>query len=761
MTSRPVVSFHSLSRFLLAVTLLLLVGARQAFGHTGLADTTDVPGWHEITTVDDVWRVYPERLRILFGALELSRPGLEAVRTAVQAGDTAAAGEALVAYYRQSDSGHWLRSSSSSEPQGEVDLTAARRLVGDTVSFGVAPTRVPRRRDGGLNWSYLGPENDKEFGYSLNGLTYLPTLLDAWRATDQPVYAETFDRLIRDWTIHNPLPAKGDSIYMVKDTPGELGWRDLDEVRWRDLEAGQRLGESWPHVFYGFQQAEAFTPAARLLMLASIPEQATYVKNNHKVGHNWTTMEMNGLSLVGLAFPEFTAADTWANYALDVMLKELSRQVYPDGVQTELSTKTHRVALTRFRAVAENFRVAGRSVPAAYVRRLEDMHGYLAFSMRPDGYQPLNNDTDRRSVRERVLVAADTYDRPDWRFVATNGASGERPEGRSSQVFPWAGIHVMRSGWDEEAHWAFFDTGPFGTGHQHADKLHLSIAAYGRDLLVDGGRYTHQNYWSFDPWATWRGYFRSTHSHNTLLIDGHGQYNGERGDGPGDEETEEVMQYLVAEEPMKEGVAFVNTETFDYARGRVGFDFSSIEGRADHTRAVVYVRNRFWVVVDRVETDRPRRVEALWHYAPHCTVELADGQGGPSAVSTDVEKGNLRIVPAVSGPGEAELTWAVRIVKGQEEPHYQGWYSAEYGVKGPAPTVVYRADEIEGPATFVWVLVPAKGAVPAVKAEVTGRSGDAVRVHVEKEGAEPVVVTVPLGPGPGAPSVERPNDETR
>jgi len=759
MPSRPAVSLQSLSYILVIVTFFPLAGLRPAVANAGSADTTDVPGWSDVTSVEDVWSAYPERMHMLFSALELRHPGLEAVRTAVQAGDTVAAGEALVAYYRQSNSGHWLRSDAS-EPQGEIALAEAQRLVDDTVSFGVTPTRVPRRGDGGLDWSHLGPENDKEFGYSLNGLKYLTTLLEAWRATDEPVYVETLDRLIRDWTIHNPLPAEGDSIYMIKDTPGELGWRDIDEVRWRDLEAGQRLGESWPQVFYGLQGADAFTPAARLLMLASIPEQATYVKNNHKVGHNWTTMEMNGLALAGLAFPEFKAADAWADYALDVMLKELSRQVYPDGVQTELSTKTHRVALTRFRALAETLRKAGRSVPDAYARRLEEMHGYLAFSMRPDGHQPLNNDTDRRSVRERVLTAADTYDRADWRFIATHGVSGERPEGLPSRVFPWAGIHAMRSGWDEEAHWTFFDTGPFGTGHQHADKLHLSIAAYGRDLLVDGGRYTHQNYWSFDPWTTWRGYFRSTHSHNTLLIDGHGQYNGERGDGPGDEETEEVMRYLVAEEPMEEGEEYVNTEAFDYARGQVGFDFSSIEGRAEHTRAVVYVRDRFWVVVDRVETDRPRRVEALWHYAPHCTVELMDGESGPAAVSTDAGEGNLRVVPAFIDSSEA-VSWTARIVQGQETPHYQGWYSAAYGVKEAAPTVIYQADGVDGPATFVWALVPAKGTVPEVKAEVISQVDGAVQVRVETAGAAPVVVTVPLEPGTAAPAVGKPDDETR
>ena len=49
----------------------------------------------------------------------------------------------------------------------------------------------------------------------------------------------------------------------------------------------------------------------------------------------------------------------------------------------------------------------------------------------------------------------------------------------------------MRDGWHERAHWAWFDAGPWGIAHQHNDKLHLSVSPFGRDVLVDTGRYNY------------------------------------------------------------------------------------------------------------------------------------------------------------------------------------------------------------------------------------------------------------------------------
>ena len=671
--------------------------------------------WQNVTTVEDVWATYPQRLRKLITVLDLNQKGLEAVASHTQAGDTVAAARALITYFRQKNAG-LLSEVPDLDPANA--FTVAKQLKADTFAINGVIARVPRREDGSLNWQFLGPDQDAEFGYSLNGHKYLVNLVAAWQSTKNEEYVKTFDRLMRDWLLNNPLPAADDSIYQVLASP-TLDWRDIGEVIWRDLEAGNRLGVSWPQTFYAFQQSEAFTPATRLLMLAGIAEHAEYIQKYHKKGHNWTTMEMNGLALVGLTFPEFQQADSWATYAMTVMEREIQRQVYSDGVQTELSTKTQWVALQPFEGMARNFEKSGRTIDPSYRRRLEEMYNYLAYSMRPDGHQPLNNDSDREDLRPRVLEAARVYHRPDWEWIATNGQRSQLPEGVPSRVFPWAGIHIFRSGWDAAAHWTFFDTGPFGTGHQHADMLHLSIAAYGRDLLVDGGRYTHKDYFSFDP-TLWRGYFRSTFSHNTLLVDGKGQ-NG----GP-----------VRAQAPQESGKDYLNTPQFDYARGTFSSGYSGVPGKATHTRAVLYVKDKFWVVVDHLGTDRPRQIQALWHYAPSCKVAVE----GTSVTSMDLAEGNLRIIPV------EQDSWDITLVKGQEQPHIQGWYSADYGLKVPNTTAIYT-QAITKPTTFAWVLLPALGQVPDATSRIISQNDQEIQIAVRIGTQKEILVTVPIGEG--------------
>ncbi|MEX0686510.1 MAG: alginate lyase family protein [Balneolales bacterium] len=700
--------------FLSGLGMLLLTASSARFDNEIL--TTDQGSWQEITTVEEFWDTYPEKMRQIFASLDLEYHGLEPVLSALNAGDTITAGKELITYYKNTDTADWLRLESDEDIEEEV-INHANLILNDKVTRGEVTADIPIKDDGGWDWTYTGPEKDDEFGYTLNRHEYFLSLLKVWQETGNEKYADKFDLIIRDWIIHNPLPDETHPMWDVHGTTtDELDWRDIDEVIWRDLDAGVRLGESWVHSFFGFQQADAFTEAGRLLMIYSFPVQANYLQEYHKDNHNWTTMEMNGLGLVGLTFPEIEKAEEWVNYAMEVMENEINGQVYPDGVQTELSTKTQWVALSRFELLVQNYQKAGRSVSDAYMERIEAMYNYLAYSMRPDGHQPLNNDSDREDVRPRLLKAAENFDRPDWIYIATNGDQGEKPTGLASKVFPWAGIHVMRDGWDAMSLWGFYHTGPYGTGHQHRDKLHLSIHAYGRDLLVDGGRFTHENYFSFDP-TMWRGYFRSSFSHNVILVDGAGQKAGPN----------------LTETPLDED-SYENNAEFDYAVDTFSSGYEGVDGEVNHTRAVFFVKGKYWVVVDRIETDRPRRLDVLWHYAPDAQVLVDAAQ----VVSNDEGQGNLRIVPA------GGQVWEIGLVKGQTEPHIQGWYSETYGKREPNPTAVYTT-QIEEDAVFVWVLVPADGPVPPVQAEIVDRQ--AVKVSVQIDGEDSLMIMVPLYEG--------------
>ena len=704
---------------LLIVTLAMICCANPA----GAEDRRNT-GWQAIRSAEDVRENWPEKIHELVSALNPDYPGLERVRSALAREDTLEAVEELLEYYRSAATAEWLRDASY-EFGGSDDRERAEKVLQDIITRRDVSSEIPKKEHGGWDWTYTGPDQDDEFGYHLNRHRYFIDLLRGWYETGDDAYVEIFDRTIRDWIIHQPLPEKEARFWEVhRTTTQELDWRDIGEVVWRDLDAGIRMGESWPQAFFGFQESDVFSPAARLLMLHSILVHTEYLTHYHQVNHNWTTMEMNGLAFIGFSFPEFEKAGEWTQYAIDVMTEEISRgQVYPDGVQQEITSSTHWVALNRFNMLVETFETVGREVPGEYIQRLEAMYNYIAYSMKPDGHQPLNNDSDQEDVRPRVLRAADRFDRDDWVYIATNGEEGTRPEGLPTVVFPWAGLHIMRNGWEKNSHWGYFKTGPYGIGHQHRDKLHISIHAYGRDLLVDSGRYTHEDYFSFDP-TTWRGYFRSSFSQNVVLIDHAGQDVWDR----------------IAKEAHVEGRDYINTDEFDFARGTFTGGYEPvgggrIAGEAKHTRSVMYVKEKFWVVVDRIDTDRPRSLQTMWRYAPDASVVI---ENDLQITSDDEGKGNLRIVPA------GNVGWDLQVVKGQSEPYYQGWYSSTYGKKEPNPTAVYSA-EIDDDTIFAWVLVPSDGKVPVVEADLSDRQGVDVVIRVKDE--KPVRVTVPVTDG--------------
>lgn len=320
------------------------------------------------------------------------------------------------------------------------------------------------------------------------------------------------------------------------------------------------------------------------------------------------------------------------------------------------------------------YELTGKQIPDSFNRILEQMNNYLAKSMRPNGFGILNNDSDLVYNRDRILDAAKTFNHPDWEYVASNGKYGEIPEDGPSYVFPWAGQLISRSNFEPDAHWSFFDVGPWGSGHQHRDKLHISVSAYGKDCLVDSGRFAY----SGDVADRFKTFARGSLSHNIILIDHKEQSKGVK----------------VAKHPLSQD-SFKLTNSFDYATG--SFDaFKNLEGEANHQRSVMYVRDDFWVVVDHIQTDRPRAIEVLWHWHPDAKVIKNN-----KVTKTNNKKGNLAIIPL------SDYDFKIEFKKGIEDPSPQGWYSPEYNEYKPNTESSYIT-KIDTDATFVWILQPFK-----------------------------------------------------
>jgi len=680
-------------RFFCLLVILMAQATVEARDERGELIQPESDAWLEATSIDDVLERWPRRVDLLLDALDLDRPDLAKVKAAVEAGDKAGACRALLDHYKAKGGARWVVDRLGKP--GDANVKRADQLLANRVPSHAGWVEVPSEH-GAWDWNHTGPKRNREFAFQLNRHAFFLHLLQAYRKTGDEKYARAFDQRLRDWVLHTQCPGKKHAYVWT----------------WRVLEAGLRM-RSWTASFHGFLDADAFSPAGRLLMLASFVEHGRYIRMHHWNHHNHALMEFDGLNRLGLALPELAEAEAWHEHALERMVHEMDAQVYPDGAHDELSSGYHWVSLHSYEEVADVCRDAGRKVPDPYRERLVDMYDYWAGLLRPDGSLPQNNRSDRKNGARRLLRAAERYKRPDWRYIATAGAEGEKPQGPPSRFAPYAGHLVSRSGWGPDAMWSFFDAGPAGAGWVHADATHLSVSAFGKDFLVDSGRFWYMR-------DRWTRFAHAAASHNLVMIDGCDQ-------APAPKKTDQPLG-----QPH-----WAVTDTFDFAR-KTHDQYRGLEGEAAQTRIVVFLRGVGWVVVDHIQTDRPRKLTAMWRYRPERQVQIG---AGAAILTADDQGANLSVTPL--GP----LDWKPQLVRGREDPSLQGWYS-EVTTEWAPNTCAELNASVNGDATFAWIILPTPQgpAQPAAQATFSLADGVAVIAFDDPRGRRHTV-KVPLERG--------------
>ena len=496
-----------------------------------------------------------------------------------------------------------------------------------------------------LDWHHRGSRNDKERAWMLNRHAVFAALAESHRESGHSPYHVRLNELWQDWILANPYPDR-----LTFSPP------------WRALEVARRILNSWVHLFYGYDVLDSTT---RLLVLASILDHGDALREHASFwGGNHLISEKLALLTLAVAWPEFEAAESWRTYATEQLSRQFIKQTYPDGSYRELSNHYQRVVLVN----AQYFlRLLAHTDPAyrerPVIERIEAMWDFFAGVMRPDGSGPLNNASDLEHNAFFLRQAAPFFDRPDWLYIASRGAEGQAPETGLSLLFPWAGQAILRSGWDHQADWVYFDAGPYGTAHQHVDRFHLSASLGGRSLLVDTGRYTYLP-------GKWKDYFQGPEGHNILLLDGDPPRQGPR----------KVRQPL----PL----LFEESDSFAFAAARSTFPASrptlipGSKGAVPWTRAVLLDKRGFILVADHLVAFQTHNLQAIWHFHPEVAPEEAP-----------------RLIRLLS----PEDTLDQETFTGVESPRIAGFYSPDYNQRLPAPQVRFEGT-LRQPSSFLWIL---------------------------------------------------------
>ena len=388
------------------------------------------------------------------------------------------------------------------------------------------------------------------------------------------------------------------------------------------------------------------------------------------------------------------------------MVDELDAQIYPDGWQVELSTGYHQVDINNYQWLIDVCQAYDEPIPPAFRTVMEKMHAVNVLMMMPDGRLPDLNDGGWHDVSRLMESAVVDYPgRQDFLWARTHGAQGQPPR-VTSHAFDYAGYYVMRSGWQPDALWAVLDGGHFGYGHQHEDKLNLLLHAYGRLLLTEGGNY------AYDA-SEMRRYVLSTRAHNTIRVDGEDQ----------NRRMNYAREAFDVQKPSDGSLRI--TPEFDAAQGAYDEGYGPLaEIRVRHERKVIFLKQGAGklgpcvLVMDRLTPGGAgeHRLQVMWH--------LNAGQvetRGEVVRGADEGKPNLAIVPA------KEAGFQVRVVSGQEQPEFQGWWAVKNHQQGeyePTPTALYEC-AIHGPTRLVTLLYPTPAGQACPVAAVSAPVGSA------------------------------------
>ena len=430
--------------------------------------------------------------------LDETLPAMREAKALWERGETAAA-EKCFADYARATLHEDLADTRARVESGRLDpapiITEADRIVDGWVSACGFPWHF---EDGKIDWNSNKTYNNYcEWTWQLSRHPEFVTLGQAYQISGDEKYARRFEEMLLSWIEQAECPENANAHATLT---------------WRTIEAGIRLG-TWTSAIHMLIRARALSDHAITMFFLSICEHG-YRLRYFNTGYNWLIIEMSGLFKVGVFYPFLKEGRALTEYAFSRMQEQLSFQIYPDGFQYELTDGYHRGIINDYVGMMEIARrYSDIAIPREMVDTIHAMYHLLVKIVEPDDRTPDLNDGSDAPILGMMARASSLYPEDSvFRWFASDRREGHAPA-YTSVALPYSGMAVFRTGWEREAIWALFESAPFGKAHQHEDKLHFDLYAYGRRMLSDSGQYEYDT-------SDIRKYILSTKAHNTALVDG-------------------------------------------------------------------------------------------------------------------------------------------------------------------------------------------------------------------------------------------------
>ena len=521
---------------------------------------------------------------------------------------------------------------------------------------------------GSLDWKFQ-LKGFPEWNRDLHRLDWLVRVLIGAHFTGENAFYEFASEQIIDWHKANP--------------PDSAAWLDPFEV-------AQRINTLCWILYLGRQNA-AFSNEAIESAIASIFASAQLTGNllEYHSPNNHLFIEALRLAQAGLLFPEIPLARNWLFTGHTLLLREVKRQILPDGVHAERSLFYHRLILEALLEWVILAKVNGHYFSQIFDDRCIAMISFLSAIRRPDGEFPQFGDGFRDDTFLRfdpfAIAAAELNHQvrnstPDahtpWILAGKWPVEKNIKRLPHGNLFEDGGFAVIGEKENDGSNHFVFDCGPFGMkaapSHGHAGCLSFEWFTQNRPMLVNSGTY------SFASDLAVRNAFRGTAAHNTILVDGKDQTELESTFGAGHFEKPSVNLALFGNRH-----SVLEAEHYNYQR---------LTGNIVHRRSIVELVPSTRIIIDRITGSGKHETKAHWHFHPDLKTKVSDSG------CTVIDENNRGI--SISWFGSTAIKPG--ILRGKESPMI-GWVSFDAGTKVEADVLALTADS-ELPIIFVTVM---------------------------------------------------------
>ncbi len=532
---------------------------------------------------------------------------------------------------------------------------------------------------GEVDWTYRY-KGDFEWTVNLNRARFMAELGQAYWLTDDEKYASSYIRLLKDWVEQNPLTMEEvrqskETHYNVKDT-------------WRKLDSGIRI-TNWLKGYFCVRESHLWRDEEEKFFGNAVHMHGQYLSmafTPHDQQSNWGFLETNGLFQISVLFPQFPEAKSWQEqsiYRLEAMCR---LQVFSDGMHNEQSPMYHHEVLHCLFESVRLSEVNEMVMPEELKRTLEKMYHASFALIKPNGTQPRMSDSDDTDIRDVLTRGAVLFQRGDWKSKGYKGLDyegiwyfGEQGLADYSALqtlspafgsvhLENSGYSVLRNNWSSEGHYLLFDGGHMDIirAHGHDDFLHIDLTLFGKEFLVDTGRYTYME-------NVERKYFKESFQHNTTSVD-----------------NRSISSYV--DSWHWDQVANITqpywrtSDAFDYVQA--GHDgYWKLDDPVQVLRQIFYVKPDYYILIDRFLSREEHLYTQHFHLDEHA--ELSVVKEGEE-VNIEREEGE-----------KLSMIWMDPVKLCIED----SWVSRHYNQKRPAVKLT-ASKTGKGATTFITALLP-------------------------------------------------------